>query len=117
MYDTGRSSTDVNIRGAAMIADHQTPAQKPLVIVVECHRAGAISTESTVISQYASLYLASGVAADEIYGVAYMQKPGAAFARVAERLKIDDAEALATTLERALAKQGIPVEIAGMYDD
>ena len=100
-----------------MTVDDQTQGRQPLVMVIECLSAGAISTEDTVTSRYASVYVTSGVAADEIYTIAHVRKPGAAFVRLAESLKIADAEALADALARALREHGVPVEIAGIYDD
>jgi hypothetical protein len=98
------------------ISAEKTP-QKPLVVVLEYHSAGAPVVGGEVQVTQVSLYMASGVSAGDVFGLSDMAVPGAAYVRLAERLDRADAEALANALADRLSRSGIPVELRTMYDE
>ncbi|MEM6756769.1 MAG: hypothetical protein AAF586_06340 [Planctomycetota bacterium] len=86
-----------------------------VAVLIEYHSYGAPVVGNTVKTQFASLYLAEDVDADDVFG--HHHFADARFAKIVERGSVKDVEKLGDLLAEQLNKLGTHTQIGTFYDE
>jgi len=87
-----------------------------VLVLVEHHSADAPWVGDEKMVTRASLYFATGVHADEVFGLSYIERAGGSYLRIAHDIALSDAEHIANVIGAELSQRGICVEY-GMFSD